>query len=845
MRSLFRSLLFLLIAAHLGQPAASHAQDTQVYRGRSLQAVLDELRARGSPLVYSSNLVPSTLMVEREPRSSEPLALVRELLTPHGLAIQEAGGAWLVVRGAPVVVAPELGGIALTVVAGAATAPLADALVEVDPPAGRSIALVSGSAALDALPAGRHVLTVRAAGYLPERAVVNVVARETVQLTLALVAAAPKLDELTVTASRYDLRNDVRPSTAYFSREQIESLSELGDDALRIAHRLPGVATTEFSARSHVRGGAVDEMTVVLDGMTLLEPYHLRDYQSVFSAIDQRIVAGIQIYSGGFPAAYGDSLSGLMLIDQLEPTAQLRHEIGLSLLYTSALSSGTFHGGKGQWLASVRRGNIDRLLDDGLGDPSYRDGFLHVGMALGAKHRLALNDIGFDDDIEVTPENSPDHNERGRSDTDNNQVWLKLDSDWSEALSSRSLVYSTRFEAERHGVVDEIDEMVGFADDRRTLNASGLKQDWRWEHSNGQLLTWGFAAEQLDGRYDYASAVDLRGVLATLESEPVRQRSHTLTPHGESYDAYVSDRVRVTDRLIAELGLRWDKQTYLPPGDDEQFSPRSSLLVRLDSATDLRFSFGRFFQAERLLDLQVEDDVLGFAPAQSASHSIVGVEHRFADDLTLRVEAFRKWTHSARPRYENLFDPLVLLPELRPGRVRIAPDRAESRGVELMLNAERRIDWWFGYSYARAVDVIGGDRVPRSWDQRHAVSGGLSWQAGPWTLSSVASIHTGWPTTTLALTTVGSPPETIAVPGERNADRLGSVRRVDFRASKDFEAGPGSLRFFAEVANVTNRRNPCCVSYDPVDVSGEPLRLDRVERKALPLTANVGVLWQF
>jgi outer membrane receptor protein involved in Fe transport len=844
MRSLLCSLLVLTLAIHA---AAVDAQAAR-YSGRTLQSVLDELRAAGAPLAYSSNLVPRRLRVESEPSATEQLALVRELLAPHGLAIQETGNSWLVVRGSAAAAPQALGGIALAVVAAGVATPISEAVAQVDAPNGPTLALVAGRAVFRDVAPGRHELTVRAPGFLPERAPVEVRAGATADLELELVAAAPPLEELTVTASRYDLHNELRPSASYFSQEQIENLAELGDDALRAAHRLPGIATNEFSSRSHVRGGAADEMTVILDGMKLFEPFHLRDYQSVFSAIDQRIVSGIEVYSGGFPVAYGDALSGLTVIDQLEPTERLRHELGVSLLYTSVLSSGTFDEGRDQWLVSVRRGNIDQLLQEGLGEPSYRDAFVHVGVTLSAKHRLALNDIGFDDDIVFTPEDAPGNLERARSDTDNNQAWLKVDSDWTSKLSSRSLVYATDFSAERQGSVTDVDNIVGTADDLRELDAHGIKQDWRWDASGRQLLSWGFDAEQLDGRYRYASTVDLRGVLATLESQPTRSRAHALTVLGESYSAYAADRIRLSDRAIADLGIRWDKQTYLPPGDDEQFSPRGSVLYRLGGRTDLRMSYGRFFQSESLIDLQVEDGVLGFAPAQNASHSIAGIEHRFANELALRVEIFRKWTREARPRYENLFDPLVLLPELRPGRVRIEPDRAESRGLEVLVSGNRAVEWWAGYSFARAEDIVDGERVARSWDQRHALSGGATWDAGPWTLTGVASLHSGWPATTVELQPSSASNAVdgfIAVAGPRNGDRLRAVRRIDFRASRMFDAGPGTLRFFAELTNVTNRTNPCCVRYEPVMPTGGELRLDRIERRALPFTGNVGVLWQF
>jgi hypothetical protein len=336
-------------------------------------------------------------------------------------------------------------------------------------------------------------------------------------------------------------------------------------------------------------------------------------------------------------------------------------------------------------------------------------------------------------------------------------------------------------------------------------------------------------------------------VLATLGPAPP-PRNSTLSPGGESYSVYVSDRLRLSDRLVTDLGMRWDRQTYLPPGDDEQFSPRASVLYRVSARTDVRVSYGRFFQAEGLLDLQAEDGVLAFAPAQSAAHSIAGVEHRFANELALRVEVFRKWTHSARPRYENLFDPLELLPELRPGRVQVSPGRAEARGLEVFLSGERPVAWWANYSLARAEDVIDGARVPRSWDQRHAFSAGVEWEAGAWMLNAAATAHSGWPVTLVMLETVPGPggvPTTVAVAGERNAERLDWLRRLDFRASRTYAPKVGSLRFFAELTNVTNRDNPCCLGYDSVTLPGGEPGLAAEERHGLPLTANVGLLWEF
>ena len=339
------------------------------------------------------------------------------------------------------------------------------------------------------------------------------------------------------------------------------------------------------------------------------------------------------------------------------------------------------------------------------------------------------------------------------------------------------------------------------------------------------------------------------GVLATLEPTPSRSFSAAPAPSGDTYAAYVSDRWRITDRLIADLGLRWDEQTYLPPGADEQVGPRASVLYRLDGQTDLRIAYGKFFQSQGLADLQIEDGVVDFAPAQHASSTIVGVDHRFPDGLSLRAELFEKTTHAARPRYENLFDPLVLLPELRPGRVRIAPERGEARGAEVLLSATHPFSWWLGYSFAHADDVIDGQDVPRSWDQRNALNAGVTHDVGPWTLSAVLNVHTGWPVTTLSLVPSNAPDAVdgvVAVPGPRNAERLGTAQRVDFRASRTYAAGAGSVRVFAEVTNLTGRENVCCLRYEQADTPiGTPPELAVEPRNGLPFTVNLGVLWQF
>jgi len=837
------TILSLLLAM-----TASGAGAAPPYLGRAVIGVLDELGSADLSFVFSSDLVPDDLRVLEEPRSDTPLEIVREVLAFHDLALTESGGSYLVVQSD---LTSPTGTILAVLERGESDLRTRAATIELTGPITRSISSVDAEVEIPDLTPGRYTLVAGAFLYGSEQRVVDVAANGITRVVLRLEPAVPALEELTVSASRYEIGRDFQNSNTYFSRDEVETLSDFGDDPIRAVHRLPGTAAADFSARSHVRGGDRDELLFVLDGLPLIDPFHASDYQSIFSTIDYRAISDIQVYSGGFPAEYGDSLSGVMLIEPRAADAEPHHELGLSTLNASALSSGTFNEGKNSWLASIRRGVLDLLLDRDLGKPSYGNAYAHLDFALGERNTLSINGLASRDDIAIGEDNEAEQ-EYSRSKTENEQIWLKLATEWTDELFSETLLSSARYSNVRHGFANDPEELVGRVDDERSLNIEALKQNWDWGLSDRQFMSWGFELKRSSVDYAYSSSADWFGLFAAFEgASPPVPRNITASPDSNSYALFFSDRVSFGSRLVTEFGVRWDKQTYLPTENgEEQVSPRVSVLYQLGSNTDLRASWGHFYQSQGLLQLQVEDGVEEFFPAQRSEHLIVSLEHRFSNDLTLRLEAYNKTLPNLRPRYENLYDPLSLIPEIRPDRVRVAPSRARSNGIELLVSKDSLapLRWWASYAISKVEDSFLGGDVVRNWDQTHAVTGGLAWTGEKWTLSSAASWHTGWPVTELFLETSAAPDGTqeyVAVPGERNARRLGTYARLDFRAARTVDVKPGTLKVFVEVTNLLTRKNPCCLEYDlRYGSDGTPF-LERTVDEWLPTVASVGVLWEF
>jgi hypothetical protein len=394
--------------------------------------------------------------------------------------------------------------------------------------------------------------------------------------------------------------------------------------------------------------------------------------------------------------------------------------------------------------------------------------------------------------------------------------------------------------AQREARVFEPGQRVGFVDDERDYDVLGLKLDAtyatdRWLQRAGVDVRW------LNATYEYASAIDF----AADYPYPGAQaqgftRSLAPEPAGEHIAVYYTVRGRLTDALTAELGLRWDEETYGVDADD-QLAPRFNLAWRLHDSTRLLASWGRYQQYQGIEELPVEDGVDQFAPAQSADHLIIGLEHDLAPAWSLRVEAYRKDYTDLAARYESLYDPLSLAPELRWDRVTITPTSALATGAEVLLTRKPVDAWsgWLGYAWSRVQDREGGSQVRRSWDQTHTVNGGVLWASGPWQATLALQYHTGWPVTAIALDAQGN-----VVQGARNGARYSDYASVDARVSHEWALPRGTLTLHGEVTNALDRRNPCCTDITYAVADGTP-QLEVERRHWLPLVPSVGVLWKF
>ena len=732
-----------------------------------------------------------------------------------------------------------------------------------------------GRFALSRVPPGRYSVKVRRIGYeLLVRHDVVITADSTVKLTLALTPIAFRLAEVTVAPGSFSFLDGGPSARQSLSRANIET-APFGEDLFRAMTRLPGLSSGDYGAHFSIRGGRQDETLILLDGLELYEPFHLKDFnEGALSIIDVDAIDGVELLTGGFPARFGDKRSGVMNITARTPKGDgTRLNVGASLTNAHALAEGSFAGSKGSWLLSGRRGFLDtflRILNKREARaPSYQDVFGTLRYALRPNHALAFNVLHASDRYRFTINgttgfrDSIPTRERANNGYGNSYGWLTLRSLFGSHLTVTSLasigsVTSSREGDEHHKVVPL--EYYGVAG-RRDFTVSGVKQDYSFQGSDRMVLDWGFDARWLHANFDWTNRVtqnpdDPRPDTTGFYPRVTRRAKQT---NGTTLGLYVSDRLQLSKPLTLEVGVRYDAANYT---SDSDWSPRVLALYRVNDRTALRAGWGHYRQRQGIADENAFDKLNRYFPSELSRQWTVGADHQYARGGSLRAEAYVKTGSRLRPILRNWKGGLNVFPESAEDRILVYPNLTTSRGLELYH--ERDLGQRFSVRAGYALSVV-EERVSRidnvndrlklvfdsthasPQDQRHALNVDLSYRfRGAWTVTSALTAHSGWPFTNeigVPVTRRNGTKDLAVLPDSLYGSRLPFYQRVDVRVTRRRQTEKGELRMFAEVINLTNHAN--VLGYDVFRVrdTAGALQLVRTAETWFSILPSIGFSW--
>ena len=200
---------------------------------------------------------------------------------------------------------------------------------------------VNGYFSISKVPPGHFTLQVVYLGYDTVSKEVDIKADLIQTEQLYLKKGSIEMKTVVVTAEKQKAQNNVRVGVTKLTPKQIERLPAIGGqaDLAQYMQVVPGVVFTgDQGGQLYIRGGSPVQNEVLLDGMTLYNPFHSI---GLFSVFDNDIIRNADILTGGFNAEYGGRISSVMDITTRDGNkTRLSGKVAASTFAAKALLEG-------------------------------------------------------------------------------------------------------------------------------------------------------------------------------------------------------------------------------------------------------------------------------------------------------------------------------------------------------------------------------------------------------------------------------------------------------------------------------------------------------------------------
>ncbi len=726
---------------------------------------------------------------------------------------------------------------------------------------------INGFYSIPKVPAGDYTLICTYLGYDTSRTEISVSPGEILNQQIYLKENSVILDVVEISAEKQEAKTEVRTSTINVSPKQINKIPAVGGepDLAQYLQVLPGVVFTgDQGGQLYVRGGSPIQTKVLLDGLTIYNPFHSI---GLFSVFETDVIKNVDVLTGGFNAEYGGRISAIVDVATKDGNKkELEGKISVNPLMSKAVIEGPLvrlndDGASASFIVALKNSYLDQSSkifypyinsglaqsedpDENIGLPyNFNDIYAKVSVNSRTGNKLSL--FGYD----------------FRDNTDFPQVakysWKASGGGFNFVIvpNKSKFLIDGKFAYSRYN--------IDLAGQTSSENRNSSVGGFNFIVSFNNFLPNGKLVYGLD-------AAGFRTSLLNGISENNRETNNTTEIAG-----FLTYKMEL-GKLLLEPSLRAVNYASI---NSSQLEPRFGLKYNFSNTLRFKFSTGRYTQ--NLLSTKSDRDVVGLftgfltAPegnlskyvevsdgqyeleevkknVQIANHFIAGVEVDLTKRLNMNIEGYYKdFEQLITVNRNRIFsgDPVWIVED------------GEAYGVDFLLKYDyQRWYLWGVYSlgFVTRTGPSGGgiDAVatyPPHYDRRHNLNLLASYTAGKnsdWELSMRWNLGSGFPFTKtqgfyesidfsdgISADYITQNPSEVEVifDSELNGGRLPFYHRLDASVKKYFTLGPEvKLEVVGSVTNVYNREN--IFFFDRVEY-------ERVNQ--LPILPSLGITLSF
>ena len=691
------------------------------------------------------------------------------------------------------------------------------------------------------IPVGNYKLKASFLGYEEGNADVEVKNTKINYYKIDLSEGGVNLGVIDISAERQQARTEVRVSKLRVSKKQIKALPSTGGDAdiLQYLQVLPGIVSTgDQGGQIYIRGGAPVQNKILLDGLTIYNPFHSIGFYSTF---ETEIIRNVDVLTGGFNAEHGGRISAIVDISTREGNKKrLGGQLSVSPFMVKGLIEGPLikldeDAGSLSFVLTTKQSIIDQTsqnlysyaaVNDTIGLPfSFSDTYGKLSFV--ARNGSKFNFFGFKFD-----------------DTFDNPLVSRVD--WSNEGGGMTFdLLPNASSLTLNGIVGYSKYNVGIVEANDDPRSSLIR-----EYLLG--LNFNYFGNSFAVKYG-------------LEVKSIRTEFEFINPFGLRLDQFQNTTEmsgflkfrKSWDKVVFEPGLRM--QYYASLGE---FSMEPRLGLKWNIADNTRLKAAAGIYTQNVISTSNERDVVslftGFlsgpesqfndlngdrvtSKLQKSRHLVLGIEQDVTKNLRFNVEGYLK-------DFPQII--VVNRNKLNVTDSDFSTEEGEAYGVDFSAKFETP-QWyiWATYTLGFVNRFDGEQEFPTIFDRRHNVNFLSTYTFGEdkdWQLSARWNFGSGFPfTKTQAFFNqqllldgpesdfLTSNPENVGIiySDTRNGGRLPFYHRLDVSLQKSFELS-GNLKLEA-VASVTNSYNRDNIFYF------DRIRFERVDQ--LPIIPSIGI----
>lgn len=225
---------------------------------------------------------------------------------------------------------------------------------------------INGFYAISKVKPGSYTLRCYALGYDSIKLNINIQEGRITNQNIYLPRVSRQLKEVEIKGEKQKNRTEVKVSNVTITQKELKQLPSFGGepDLAQYLQILPGaVFSGDQGGQLYLRGGPPVQNRVMLDGMTIYNPFHSI---GLFSVFDADIIRTADVFAGGFNTQYGGRIGSIIDVSTREGNKKrLSGKVSVNPITAKALIEGpidkfTEGGGSSSFIFSIKNSYLNR-----------------------------------------------------------------------------------------------------------------------------------------------------------------------------------------------------------------------------------------------------------------------------------------------------------------------------------------------------------------------------------------------------------------------------------------------------------------------------------------------------